>query len=185
MRSELKWKLFSLLMFLAIAAMAVYWWQTREPGPVAPVRDLPTAAKPGTRTDPAPATPLEFEVFFSSSREDPESERCATVYPVRRQAPPTSEVARAALGRLLEGPSRQETEAGYFTNLSAGVALRAVDIQEGVAVIDFSRELEGDASGSCQVQAIRAQVTRTLLQFPAIREVRILVEGRPNDALQP
>jgi spore germination protein GerM len=181
----LKWKLFSLLMLLTIAAMGVYWWRTREPESADPARDLPSAAERGSRTDPTPPAPLEFEVFFSNSREDPESERCATVYPVRRQVPPTSEVARAALGRLLEGPSPEETEAGYFTNLSSGVALRSVDIEEGVAVIDFSRELEGDASGSCQVQAIRAQVTRTLLQFPAIREVRILVEGRPTDALQP
>jgi spore germination protein GerM len=58
-------------------------------------------------------------------------------------------------------------------------------IQNGVATADFSRELRAYGGGSARVQAIRAQITQTLLQFPQVRDVRLTIEGQAEGVLEP
>jgi spore germination protein GerM len=65
------------------------------------------------------------------------------------------------------------------------VKLRSLAIENGVATADFSPELRAYGGGSARVQQIRAQITRTLLQFPTVREVRIAVAGQIEGVLQP
>jgi hypothetical protein len=179
-KGELIWKLLSLLMLAAIAAMAVYWWQTtgfrRQPLPP----ETPAERRDGER----PAF-LDLQVFFSSSEQDPESLRCGQVYPVHRRVPATESVARAALQLLLDGPTEQEAAAGYYSNLNPGLRLLSVELVDGVATVDFSEDFETGVSGSCRVEAIRAQIQETLLQFDTVKEIRIRVGGRETAILQP
>ncbi|CAA9291968.1 MAG: hypothetical protein AVDCRST_MAG26-4161 [uncultured Chloroflexia bacterium] len=58
-------------------------------------------------------------------------------------------------------------------------------MDNGVATADFSQELRAYGGGAARAQLIRAQITRTLLQFPSVREVRIVVEGQSDGVLQP
>lgn len=110
--------------------------------------------------------------------------------------PETDNPAEAALEALLEGPpSDYETAiptpeeiANYPGREPAWgerVRLQGLTIEDGVATVNFSDEMRAYGGGSARVQAIREQITQTLLQFPTIDEVRIAVEGEVDTALQP
>jgi hypothetical protein len=109
---------------------------------------------------------------------------CGVVFPVPRTVPWTPAPARAALEGLLAGPTEAERARGYATNINPGVTIRSLVVEGGVAAADFSEELER-TGGACLVTAIRAQLESTLLQFPAVRSVRISIAGRTEDILQP
>jgi len=69
--------------------------------------------------------------------------------------------------------------------LPSNVKIQSLSIENGVAKIDFSKELEQDVGGSCRVSAIRAQITETLKQFETVNEVIISIDSRVEDILQP
>ena len=111
----------------------------------------------------------------------------------------TRQVGAAALSELLWGigprnfagfttalPSPEEVlnYAGRQPDWGPRVRLRKLTIVDGVATADFSKEMAAYGGGSARVNAIQEQVTLTLKQFPSVKEVRILVGGKP-DALQP
>lgn len=125
------------------------------------------------------------KVFFGNERKDPEARSCDVTYPVNRRLERSADPLQTALAALLEGPTDAERQKGYFTVLPAGTRLRSLELSDdGVARADFSAALE-DSAGSCAVLAIRSQITQTLLQFPSVREVRISIEGRTEEVLEP
>lgn len=123
-----------------------------------------------------------FRLFFN--RTGSGDDRCEAVWPVARAVEPTPDPARAALARLLEGPTAAERDRGYLTNIPAGVAIRSLRIEGDTAYADFDATLDR-AAGSCRVTAIRAQIEETLVQLPEVGEVVISVEGDVETALQP
>jgi hypothetical protein len=127
----------------------------------------------------------QVNVFFSSRAKDPNGEFCGTVYAVSRTVPKSTTPARDALEALLAGPTDTESRSGYFTSINSGVTLKSVTIQNGTARADFDAEIEREVGGSCRVTAIRAQITRTLMQFASVKNVVISVNGRTDDVLQP
>ncbi len=139
---------------------------------------------PLTLTPEAPTT-MEVQAFFQNTQRDPDMLDCGKVYPVTRTVEKVPGVGRAALTELLKGPSTEEEAQGYKTALNENVPLNTLTIVDGVAKVDFGADMERAVGGSCRVQAIRAQVTETLKQFPTVREVVISVDGRVEDALQP
>lgn len=112
----------------------------------------------------------------------------------------TTRIGTAALEELLWGPGPRNF-AGFttalpvppqvlsYTGRQAGwgprVTLRKLTIVDGVATADFSRELKAYGGGSTRVQLIRQQITKTLLQFPTVRQVRIAIEGQTDGVLEP
>lgn len=115
-----------------------------------------------------------------------------------RQIPSTSAIGTAVMEELLWGPTTNQTtfktalpvpadvlayprrEAGWGDHIS----LRSLTIDQGIATVDLSRELRAYGCGSERVRLIREQITRTLQQFPAIREVRIAIDGRIDEIFQ-
>jgi spore germination protein GerM len=110
---------------------------------------------------------------------------CRIVNPINRKIPKTTAVAKAAITELLKGPTEQEKEAGFFTSLNPGVKLNSLSIIDGVASVDFSEELDKDIGGSCRVTSISSQISETLKQFPTVQSVKISINGRTEDILQP
>jgi hypothetical protein len=117
-----------------------------------------------------------------------------------RVIPRTQAVATTALQELLWGidpaslagfstalPSPEEvlTYPGREPTWGPRVTLRSLVIRDGVATADFSREINAYGGGSARVRSISGQIEATLKQFPSISEVRIAVEGRTEDVLQP
>ncbi|MFA6427068.1 MAG: GerMN domain-containing protein [Candidatus Magasanikbacteria bacterium] len=138
------------------------------------------------------AIPVQFKqetmtvkIFFNNDKNDPNLSDCSKVYSVERTIPKTQAVGRAALEQLFKGLSKEEAYEGFFDNIPAGVKIQNLTIENGVAKVDLSKELEEGVGGSCRVTAIRAQVTETLKQFPTVKEVIISIDGRTEDILQP
>lgn len=127
---------------------------------------------------------MTIKVFFNNSDLDPEAS-CLKVFPVERQIPKTQAVARAAIEELLKGPTPEEKSANYFSSLPENAKIQSLVIENGIAKIDFSKDLEQGVGGSCRVSAIRSQITQTLKQFPTVKEVVISIDSRVDDILQP
>lgn len=127
---------------------------------------------------------MRVKVFFNNSKLDP-AFVCDKVFPSTREIPWTAGVGRAAIEALLKGPSEAEKSADYFTNINPNVRINTLVIENGIARIDLSEELDRNIGGSCRVTAIRAQITETLKQFSTVQDVIISINGRTEDILQP
>lgn len=118
---------------------------------------------------------------------------------VTRRITRTRQVGAASLSELLWGigprnfagfttaiptPDEVLNYAGRQSDWGPRVRLRKLTIVDGVATADFSKEMAAYGGGSARVRAIEEQITLTLKQFPSVKEVLILVDGRA-DALQP
>lgn len=127
---------------------------------------------------------IKIKAYFNNSKFDPEFS-CNKVFPVEREIPETQAVAKASLEELLKGVTEKEKSEGFFTSINSGVKIQKLAIENGVAKIDFDKQLEFQVGGSCRVSAIRAQITQTLKQFTTVKEVIISIDGRTEDILQP
>ncbi len=139
----------------------------------------------GVRAQPPVPGKVAVQVFFHDANLDPSYLNCDLVYPATRWIDPTPAIARAAISQLLGGITAAEANRGLTTALNEGTALNTLTIENGVATADFNDNLTRLVAGSCRVQAIRAQITETLKQFPSITSVVISVNGRSEDILQP
>ena len=128
---------------------------------------------------------IPFFVFFGKYGPDSSMGACENVFAAERRSPKTLSAGRNATEELLKGPTPEEEKSGYFTSINSGVKLNSISIENGTARVDFDPELEKAVGGSCRVLAIRTQITRTLLQFPSVKNVVISINGRTEDILQP
>lgn len=85
----------------------------------------------------------------------------------------------------LPTPEEVLTYPGREPDWGPRVTLRKLTIENGVATADFSKEMRAYGGGSARVTLIREQITQTLKQFPAVREVRIAIEGQTQGVLEP
>lgn len=131
-----------------------------------------------------PGETMNLKVYFSNQNQD-QMLICEQPLAVNREIPYTTAPARAVIEELLKGPSPSEAEQGFFTSLNSGVVLQSLSIVDGLARIDFNQELDRQIGGSCHVQAIWAQIAKTLLQFSTVNDVLISIDGRTEDILQP
>lgn len=127
---------------------------------------------------------MTVKIFFGNIKEDPEVLNCEKVYSVERQVLKSKAIIQA-LEELLKGPTVEEQEKGYLTNINSGVNINNLIVKNNVARVDFDEQLEFQVGGSCRVMAIRAQINGTLLQFSEIGSVIISINGRTEDILQP
>ncbi len=108
---------------------------------------------------------------------------------VESTIPYTRAVARAAIEKLLEGPTDTEMKRlSLSTVIPRGTKLNSIWIEEGVIYVDFSEELQNYTPGSAnEVRAIWDQIVRTLKQFRTVRRIVITVEGKTEleGVLQP
>lgn len=130
------------------------------------------------------AEPLTVKVFFNNNRLDPEIS-CSKVFAVERLIPRTKAVARRALEELLKGPTDEEKQEDYRTEINTGVRIQRLGIENGTANVDFNEQLDFQVAGSCPVSRIWAQISQTLKQFPSVEKVIISINGRTEDILQP
>ncbi len=123
---------------------------------------------------------LTIEVYFVQVVDGQEQ-----VVPVEREIPYTVATARAAIEELLKGPLPQEIDEGYSTAINENTRLQSIEVEDGVARVDFSQQLDEGVAGSATVTAIRDQIEKTLLQFETVDEVIISVDGETEEILQP
>ncbi len=110
---------------------------------------------------------------------------CKTLAPVSIRIPKTALPVEASLQRLLLLRPTPERPSD-LSMIPEGTKLLSFVVKEGVATAVFSRELDHGIAGSCRVSVIREQISRTLMQFPSIKKVVIIAEGKTEDTtLQP
>jgi len=161
--------------FLGISAVGIYWaFISIAPAPGATIRATASA-----NSDKV------IDVYFGNSSLDAGVEDCGSVYPAERMVTKTPGIARVALTELLLGPSWDEANRGFYTEINSGTPINSLAIVDGVARVDLGKRIEEGLGGSCRVAAIRSQITSTLKQFPSVTSVVISVDGRTDDALQP
>lgn len=127
---------------------------------------------------------IQIKAYFTNDTLNPSS-NCQTVFPVIRDVPATTAVAKVALQALLDGPSDNEVIQGYGTAINDGVLLNSIIIKDETAYADFSQTLQKNVGGSCRVTAMRSQITQTLKQFPTIKNVVMSINGEKETSLQP
>jgi hypothetical protein len=134
---------------------------------------LPATTIPATTTVPdAGDIPVYF--FFAGYPIDPGP----WVVPVAR---PVADI-ESALTALLDGVSQTETEMGLSSTIPEGTRLLGVDVDDGVAAIDLSREFES-GGGSLSILGRVAQLVYTATRFDGVDSVVFLIEGTRVDVL--
>lgn len=131
---------------------------------------------------------IEIEVYFVDNEMMSIGNYENLVKPFKRIVPDRPAIARIALEELLKGPTPEEEAQGYSTSILPewGVKILSLEIKDGVAFVDFSKELQSYGGGSARVTAICQQIMKTLLQFAEVKNVELFVEGVPAiESLQP
>lgn len=98
--------------------------------------------------------------------------------PVYREPLSTADPAVSALDLLLLGPTADEVAGtpSINTGIPAGTSLLGVEVTDGLAVVDLSREFD-DGGGSYSMFARLAQVVFTLTRIPPVEAVEFWIEG--------
>jgi germination protein M len=134
---------------------------------------VPPSSTADSTTTTAPAGgPAEVRVYFARDGLVATAGRTVT-------APA---VARGALTELLAGPDGFETDIGLTSAIPAGTELLGVDITDGAATVDLSREFES-GGGSLSMQLRVAEVVFTMTQFDSVDTVSIELDGQAVDAI--
>jgi len=154
--------------------------------PTAPVHSQPasTAQPPsGHQTPPSASTttPLPTATPTQGTTQQVVLQtwftRQGKLFVTERTVPGTISVGRAALDRMLAGPSAAEYAAGVRSQIPAGTRLLGLRITAGTATADFTSSFASAASPSTMPLRI-AQVVYTLAQFPSVTGVRFEINGQ-------
>ena len=143
--------------------------QPTAPAPSEPPPESEAPTSPEPAEEPSGATSVKIYLFMDEK-----------LVPVRRQIDATRAVGRAALNALFEGPTVDEAAASppLTTSIPDGTILLGLDIADGVATVDLSREFES-GGGSAAMFGRLAQVVYTLTQFPTVEQVAFRLDGEP------
>jgi len=133
---------------------------------------------------------FDYFLLFHSLR-GPASSRPVKIYflkgerlmAVSRAAVGEAPAEREAVDALLKGPTKEEAQRGYFSEIPDGTKAKKVYIEDSVAFVDFNGRIGDYGGGSARVQGIVSQIVYTLTELPGIKKVGILVEGRSEVVL--
>lgn len=159
------------VLLLAIAAAAALAWWALRPGPATPPRQaLPVAAV-------APP-PREVSLYFAA----PDGTRLEAETRELDNCPDETRCQLATVQALIDGPAT-----GLVPVLPPQTQLHGVTVgDDGLARIDFNPELvSGHPGGSMtELLTVYALADTLAANFPYIRQVRLLVDGRPLETLK-
>lgn len=125
---------------------------------------------PGQTATPVPA--LAVAVYFARDEHIAAGGRTVDV----------PGVARGAMEALLAGPNALERDLRMGSEVPAGTRLLDINIANGLATVDLSREFES-GGGSLSMTTRVAQVVYTLTQFETVDRVTIRLDGKDVDAI--
>ncbi|OAT87102.1 GerMN domain-containing protein [Desulfotomaculum copahuensis] len=101
--------------------------------------------------------------------------------PVKKETTGAPAVARAAMQELCRGPA---PGSGLNPTIPPGTTLRNINIKDGLATVDFSRELKTRHGGGSTEELLTVySIVDTLTRFPSVRRVQILVDGKRLETL--
>jgi hypothetical protein len=102
---------------------------------------------------------------------------------VTRTLPVTESPLENTLNMLLQGPSAEERRRDLLSLIPPGTKLLSVIVRDATASINFSEEFQFNTYGVEGYVAQLQQIIWTATEFPTVKSVRILIEGRVVDYL--
>jgi len=102
---------------------------------------------------------------------------------VIRPIPQSDSPLRDALETLLKGPTSEEINLGLLTMIPEGTMLRGVTVRGDTAYIDFSESFRFNSLGIEGMKAQLRQVVYAATEFPTVKRVQFLIEGKRVDYL--
>ena len=128
-----------------------------------------TTTAPGAPTTEAAAEATEVfvDVYFVAD---------GTYAATATRAVETPSIAANAIRSLIAGPTAAEEGSGLSSAVPSDTLLLGLDIDDGLATIDLSREFEA-GGGSFSMTSRLAQVVYTLTQFESIDRVDFRLDG--------
>jgi spore germination protein GerM len=102
---------------------------------------------------------------------------------VSRNLPNSDTPLSDVLQALLNGPSQEEQAQGIMSLIPGGTKLLSIIIRLETAYINLSEEFLYTPYGSEGYTAQLQQLIWTVTEFPAIKDVQLLIEGRKLDYL--
>ncbi|MBE3587051.1 MAG: GerMN domain-containing protein [Thermoanaerobacteraceae bacterium] len=121
--------------------------------------------------EPGKAVPVVL--YFSDDR--------GYLVAVKKEIPRTQAIARATIEELCRGPV---SGSGLNPTIPPGTRLKDINIKDGVATVDFSRELKTKHWGGSSGELLTVySIVNTLTQFPSVQKVQLLVEGERQQSL--
>ena len=90
----------------------------------------------------------------------------------------------AAVEKLLAGPTAAEKQKGIRSQLPAGVRVKSLNVDDGVASIDLGAQFASGASAE-SLPARFAQLVLTLTEVPGVDAVKVRVNGEVRQELYP
>jgi len=157
-----------IILLIACVALGAYLAISRQPAerPQPPPPPLPT---------PSVKAPKKVKVYRVAVENNQPKLR-ATESDVRPgESPP-----EAALRRLIE----QGDTADLANPIPKGTRLLGLKVEDGLATVNLSREFRDNFSGGSEAEGLTiGAILRTLGQFPEIKRVLFLIEGKPLDTL--
>ena len=100
-----------------------------------------------------------------------------------RRLPASDSPLRDAIEALIAGPNAEERQRGLVSLIPAGTNLLSITIRGETAYINFSEDFQYNSYGVEGYDGQLRQVVFTATEFPTVRDVQILIEGRRVDFL--
>jgi hypothetical protein len=104
-----------------------------------------------------------------------------SVVAVARKLGPTRTPLRAAIEELLRIPMTYGSDPELYNALhQSELRLVSVSVRRGLARLSFAGRLV--MGGVCDRPRVQAQIEETALQFPAVKKVKVFINGAPLSA---
>jgi germination protein M len=128
-----------------------------------------------------PSRTRQARLFFIAVKPDGEIQLKSVIRPVKyADAPLTS-----TLESLLAGPTPAEINQGLMSLVAPTARLLRARVEDGTAYLDFSEDFRFNSLGKEGLSAQLEQVVYSATEFPTVKRVQILLEGRTEDYLGP
>lgn len=167
--------LLALFMLLALLLAAGCGSESGAPKGETPGSDKPAASDKanGSGTKDSTVKTLSVKVYYPD-------DNGMKLLAETRSIETKGDKYKAALESLLAGPKAK----GEVRVIPEKAKLKSVKIKDGIATVDFSEDLvKRFTGGSTGEEMLVGSVVNTLTEFPEVKAVQILVEGKKIDSL--
>jgi len=123
--------------------------------------------------------------YYNKTKAEEIGDPCSldAVLPVEREIPITQTPIQDTVKLLIKGQlTEQEKASGFYTEFPlSGFELLGATLKDGVLTLQFADPANKTGGGSCRVRLLWAQIQKTAMQFPEVKEVRF----EPEELFQP
>jgi spore germination protein GerM len=141
--------------------------------------------QPGSGSTAQPAKPAaktrQARLFFIAVDPGGNIQLKGVIRPVEYVDAPLTSTLQA----LLKGPTPTEVNQGLISLISPETRLRRVYVKQDTAYLDFSEAFRFNSLGKEGLAAQLKQVVYSATEFPTVKQVQILIDGKTASYLSP